>query len=145
MRKALLIVVLLTVAPTVFAASSAMVYRSLVLIDSVTIGTFTVTAGTQTRNINTDDLLTVQQGDARYARTGATPAPTPTPAPAPSTPHYFGTVTLVNGNGSVTFPTSVSGCRVTDRSGNSVKYGPTANASVWQFSGVGPILDYECR
>lgn len=145
MRKVLLIIALLTVAPTVFAASTAMVYRTLVLIDSLTIGVFTITAGTQTRNVNSDDLLTTQQGDARYARTGAT-TPTPTPVPAPvGPPQYFGTVTLVNGNGSVPFPTSISGCRVTDRSGNSVKYGPTANAAVWQFSGVGPTLDYECR
>lgn len=143
MREILLCAVLLITASSIFASPSTLVYRALVLIDSVTIGTFTVTAGTQTRNINTDDLLTIQQGDARYARVGAaTPTPVPTPV---GPPQYFGTVTLVNGNGTVTFATPVSGCRVTDRSGNSVKYGPTANAAVWQFSGVGPVLDYECR
>jgi len=54
------------------------------------------------------------------------PTTLPTPIPTPSTPQYFGTVTLVNGSGSVTFATVISGCRVSDRSGNSVKYGPTA-------------------
>jgi len=73
------------------------------------------------------------------------PTTLPTPVPAPSVPQYFGAVVLVNGTGSVTFATAVSGCRVSDRSGNSVKYGPTANAAIWQFSGVGPTVDYECR
>lgn len=85
MRKVLLLVVLLIVAPAVFGASTAMVYRTLVLIDSLTIGTFTITAGTQTRNLSSDDLLTVQQADARYARIGAvTPTPTPAPTPTPT-------------------------------------------------------------
>jgi len=71
--------------------------------------------------------------------------PAPQPPTTPAQTQYFGTVTLVNGSGSVTFATAISGCRVSDRSGNSVKYGPTANATIWQFSGVGPTIDYECR
>jgi len=73
------------------------------------------------------------------------PASLPTPVPTPAVPQYFGVVNLVSGTGTVTFATAVSGCRVSDRSGNSVKYGPTANATIWQFSGVGPTVDYECR
>ena len=80
-----------------------------------------------------------------FALVSDIPTTLPTPIPTPTTPQYFGTVTLVNGSGSVTFATVISGCRVSDRSGNSVKYGPTANASIWQFSGVGPTVDYECR
>ena len=71
--------------------------------------------------------------------------PAPVPPTTPTQAQYFGTVVLVNGTGSVTFATVISGCRVSDRSGNSVKYGPTPNPLIWQFSGVGPTIDYESR
>ncbi len=113
---------------------------------SLTIGSFTINAGA-TRTVNSDDLLTVQQGDARYARAvTATPTPTPiaTPVPAPVVPQYFGTVTLVNGTASVTLPTITRGCVVSSRSGIDPRY--SLSGSTWTFSGAPTdIVDYDCR
>jgi len=132
MKKLLVLFGLLVVTGVVYAQQSgSLVWNpngATTTINAPATGTFTYTLPTKT---GTFALVS--------------DVPTTTPVPVPTPPHYFGFVTLVNGTGTVSFPTSVNGCRVSDRSGNSVKYGPTGNPAVWQFSGVGPTVDYECR
>jgi hypothetical protein len=53
-----------------------------------------------------------------------------------------GSVTLTNGAGSTTIPSTVTRCVVSDASGNSVKY--AKGATTLTVQGVGPIIDYAC-
>lgn len=62
---------------------------------------------------------------------------------APASPTIAsGTITLTNGTGTATVPTTVVRCVVSDPSGNSVKY--SRLGTTLTVSGVGPTVDFVC-
>lgn len=53
-----------------------------------------------------------------------------------------GSITLVNGTGTATIPSTIQRCIVSDASGNSVKY--SKGSSSLTVQGVGPVVDFAC-
>lgn len=53
-----------------------------------------------------------------------------------------GTITLVNGTGTASIPSSIVRCVVSDPSGNSVRY--TRSGGTLTVFGVGPTVDWVC-
>ena len=62
----------------------------------------------------------------------------------PTTPPSIasGSMTLSNGAGTATIPSTVTRCVVSDASGNSVKY--VKSTTTLAVQGVGPVIDYAC-
>lgn len=134
----------LVVGVMLLTAVSAVAYTQ---VSSIKIGAFTIIGGA-TRTVNSDDLLTTQQGDVRYARIGA-PTPTPTPAASPiptplpaATPFKAVLTVAANGIASAAVPASMTVCVPYDRSGNTVQVvTPQPNLTL---KAVGPTINLIC-